>query len=66
MKIDGDTTPLVPFTSTESVQNLFRILELCVQDLATYMAVEGANQYIFLKQLRFIIYIRLGDIVYQP
>jgi len=34
MKIDGDTTPLVPFTSTESVQNLFRILYL-VQDLAT-------------------------------
>ena len=48
------------------LRNLFRICYL-----ATSMVVEGANQYganqyIFLKQLRFIIYMRLGDIVYQP
>ena len=60
MKIDGDTTPLV--YSLGSVQDSFYF----VQNPATYMAVERANQYIFLKQLRFIIYMRLGDTVYQP
>ena len=66
MKIDGDTTPLVPITFGILFQNLFG---MCY--LATSMVVEGANQYganqyIFLKQLRFIIYMRLGDTVYQP
>ena len=37
-----------------------------VKNPATNIAVERANQYIFLKQLRFIIYMRLGDTVYQP
>ena len=65
MKIDGDTTPLVPITKisrSESVQNPERL----VKNPATNIAVERANQYIFLKQLRFIIYMRLGDTVYQP
>ena len=65
MKIDGDTTPLVPITSflsTESVLNPLSRSGSCY----IYMAVEGANQCIFLKQLRFIIYMRLGDTVYQP
>ena len=56
MKIDGDTTPLVPITSFLSRSGSCYI----------YMAVEGANQCIFLKQLRFIIYMRLGDTVYKP
>ena len=65
MKIDGDTTPLVPFTSilsTESVHHPVSRSGSCY----IFMAVERANQYIFLKQLRFIIYMRLGDTVYQP
>jgi hypothetical protein len=66
MKIDGDTTPLVPFTSWILLPNPFIIRTEYVQNPATYMAVERANQYIFLKQLRFIIYMRLGDTVYKP
>ena len=65
MKIDGDTTPLVPITSSRK----FRIRSESVSRSGScyiFMAVERANQYIFLKQLRFIIYMRLGDIVYQP
>ena len=57
---DGHSASLTQ--STESVLNPLSRSGSCY----IYMAVEGANQCIFLKQLRFIIYMRLGDTVYQP